>query len=198
MVLHITLKRNLLLSEYSLHGSNLDSAKYLGVLLDSKLSFNQHINATSQKANSVLSFLCRNLKCCHKKVKIDSYSLFVKQILNYVATVWSPYTQHKLEAIQRRAARFVMSDHRQTSSMSALINSLNWQNISRQHEELRLIMFSRIVKQIVELSLPDYITLAPRVTRGNSIKFVKPSITVNPYKFSFFPRSISKWNKLPP
>ena len=105
MVLHVTLKRNPILSEYSLHGHNLNTvseAKYLGVLLDSKLSFNQHINSTCQKANFVLSFLRRNLKRCHKKVKIDSYNLFVKPILNYAATVWSPYTQcykNKLESI---------------------------------------------------------------------------------------------------
>jgi len=40
MVLHITVKTNPLLSDYSLHGHKLDSvseAKYLGVLLDSKL-----------------------------------------------------------------------------------------------------------------------------------------------------------------
>ena len=101
---------------------------------------------------------------------------------------------HKLEAIQRCTTRFVMSDYHRTSSVSAMINSLNWQSISRQHEELHLIMFFKIV----ELPLPDYITLAPRVMTGDSIKFLMPLITVNPYKFSFFPRSISKWNKLPP
>ena len=203
MVLHVTLKRNPILSEYSLHGHNLNTvskAKYLGVLLDSRLSFNQHINSTCQKANFVLSFLRRNLKRCHKKVKIDSYNLFVKPILNYAATVWSPYTQcykNKLESIQRRAARFVMSDYHRTSSVSAMINSLNWQSISRQHEELCLIMFFKIVNKLVELPMPEYIISAPRLTRGNNMKFVQPSINVNPYKYSFFPRSISIWNKLP-
>ena len=65
MVLHVTLKRNPILSEYTLHGQNLNTvseAKYLGVLLDSKLSFDHHIHSTCQKANSVLSFLHRNLK----------------------------------------------------------------------------------------------------------------------------------------
>ena len=145
----------------------------------------------------LVSFLHRNLKRCHKKVKIDFIAnLFVKLILNYGTTVLSPYTQHhthKLEAIQRCAARFVMSDYCRTSSMSAMIISLHWQSISRsKYEELHLIMFFKIVNTIVELPLPDYITLAPRVTRGNSIKFVMPSITVNPYKFSFFPRSIDQ------
>ena len=105
---------------------------------------------------------------------------------------------HKLEAIQRHAACFVMSDYRRFSSVTAMINSLNWQPISRQHDELRLIMLFKIVNNIVELSLPDYVIPAPSVTRGNNVKFVMPSITVNPYKYSFLPRLISNWNKLPP
>ena len=126
--------------------------------MDSKLSFNQHINAICHKTNSVLSFLCCNLKSCLKKVKIDSYNLCVKPILNYAATVWSPHTQqhtNKLEAIQRCAACFVMSDYCPTSSVSAMINSLNWKSISRQHEELCLIMFFKIVNKLVEFPMPN-------------------------------------------
>ena len=66
-----------------------------------------------------------------------------------------------------------------------MINSLNWQSISRQHEELRLIMFFKIVNKLVELPMPDYIISAPRPTRGNNMKFVQLSINVNPYKYSF-------------
>jgi len=74
----------------------------------------------------------------------------------HVATVWSQHYTYRLEAIQRRAAHFVMPDYCQISSVSAMINLL-MQSISRQHEELRLIMYLKIV----ELPLPDYITPAP-------------------------------------
>jgi len=36
------------------------SAKYLGVTIDAKLLFNHHIDVICKKANSTLSFLCRN------------------------------------------------------------------------------------------------------------------------------------------
>ena len=51
-----------------------ESAKYLGVEIDSKLSFNQHINNTCKKAYSVLGFLRRNFRNFPCKIKADLYS----------------------------------------------------------------------------------------------------------------------------
>ena len=93
MVLTVTLKKNSLSTEYYLHNHKLTTvskAKCLGITLDSKLSFNDHVDATCKKANSVLSFLRRNLKHCHRRVKVDAYNSFVKPILNYAAPVWTP------------------------------------------------------------------------------------------------------------
>ena len=58
-------------------------------------------------------------------------------------------------------------------------------------------MLYKIIHGLVELPLPDYVIPAPRVTRGNSRKFVQPAISVDSYKHSFFSNSINKWNKLP-
>ena len=72
-----------------------ESAKYLVVEIDSKLSFNQHINNTCKTAYSVLGFLWRNFRNCPHKVyvKADLYSTYVKPILEYAVTVWVPYTR---------------------------------------------------------------------------------------------------------
>ena len=124
----------------------------------------------------------------------------MKPILNYAASVWTPHTNHyinKLETIQKRAARFVMSDYRRTSSVSTMLNSLQWQSVEIQHKQQRLIMLYKIIHRIVNLRLPNYIIPAPRVTRGNSMKFIQPTTHTDPYKYSFFPNSISHWNKLP-
>ena len=102
-------------------------AKYLGVITDSKLSFNKHIDITCKKANNTLSFLRRNLYHCHRKVKVDAYQTYVRPILEYAATVWAPYTQRnisKLESIQRRAARFVMGDFSTYSSVTNMLANL--------------------------------------------------------------------------
>ena len=90
-----------------------------------------------------------------------------------------------------------MSDFRRTTSVSEILKNLKWKSIQTQHKELRLLMLYKIIYRLVELPLPDYIIPAPRVTRGNSMKLVYPPTNVDSYKYSFFPNSISVWNKLP-
>ena len=87
-----------------------NAAKYLGVLLDSKLNFNRHIETICKKANGVLAFLKRNLYSCNQQIRNQAYMLYIRPILEYASTIWAPYTKsstEKLEAIQRCAARFV-------------------------------------------------------------------------------------------
>jgi len=57
MILTITLKHDLHISEYTLHGNKITSvtnAKYLGINFDSKLTFNHHVNSVCQKAITTL------------------------------------------------------------------------------------------------------------------------------------------------
>ena len=58
--LHITSSRNPKYKQYTLHGHILvkkDNAKYLGVVINKTLSWNNHINYATKKANASLGFL---------------------------------------------------------------------------------------------------------------------------------------------
>ena len=53
--------------------------------------------------------------------------------------VWAPHTKcdtEKLEAVQRRAERFVMSDFNRTSSVTEILHNLNWNILSRVEDSL--------------------------------------------------------------
>ena len=171
MILTITLKHNPYIAEYTLHGKKLKpvaNAKYLGITFDSKLTFNHHVDTVCQKANNTLAFLRRNLKHCHQRVKLDAYKIFVLPILNYAATVWSPHTQYyinKLEAVQKCAARFIVSDYCRLSSISHILNSLKLKSIVYNHTRLCLLMFYKIVNHLVELLIPNYIVHSTMFTR---------------------------------
>ena len=77
----------------------------------------------------MLAFLKRNLYNCNPQIRSQAYMLYVRPILEYASTVWAPYTKSsigKLEAIQRRAARFIVSDYNYSSSVTSILNQLNW------------------------------------------------------------------------
>ena len=68
---------------------------YLGVIIDNKLSFNQHIDDMSKKAINLLN-LCRcNLHMCSKEVNNSACNMIVCLHLEYVSTCWNPYTKCK-------------------------------------------------------------------------------------------------------
>jgi len=89
---------------------SVDHSKYLGVSVSNNLSWDKHIQSVAAKGNRTLGFVKRNLKDCTPQLKAASYCTFVRQGLEYAATVWDPHLQthiDALEQIQKRAARFV-------------------------------------------------------------------------------------------
>jgi len=60
-----------------------NTAKYLGIYINSKLSWNHHVDAISKKANSTLWFLNRNTGHCSRNVKQYCYETYVRPQLEY-------------------------------------------------------------------------------------------------------------------
>ena len=85
--------------------------KDLGLFTTSNLSWNQHVDKITAKANRVLGLVkrtCRDLK------DIDTmntlYCSLVRPLLEYSCETWNPHTKRnidKLEAVQRRATRWI-------------------------------------------------------------------------------------------
>ena len=50
----------------------------------------------------------------------------VRPQMEYASVIWDPYYIDKLELIQRRAARWVLSDYNRTSSVSLMLQQLSW------------------------------------------------------------------------
>ena len=92
----------------------------------------------------------------------------------YGHPTYTRYDIEKLDAVQRRAARFVMSDYNHTSSVAVMLQDLNWDTLSGRRQTSRLYLLYKILHNIVDVTLPSYITPSTRLTRGHNQNFILP------------------------
>ena len=166
------------------------------------MSWKLHIDKTVKKGNSTLGSLRRNLRINSEDVKSAAYISLVRPNLEYCSTIWNPYHKdqiHKLEMVQRRAARYATNRYHNTSSVSEMLDHLNWETLESRRTKAQLTMMFRIVNSLVDVPLEQYLTSASSRTRSaHSHKFRQISTTTSYYKNSFSPRTIITWNSLSP
>ncbi len=202
-VLIISRKRQSPFLDYRLGNETLtvvDSYPYLGVTVSSDLRWHRHIDNICIRATSVLNLLRRNVYRCSEEVKALAYLSLVRPHLEYAAAAWDPYTQRdsgQLEKVQRRAARFVKSDYRRTSSVTEFIGDLGWGRLSDRRRNARLTVFYKALHQMIAVPV-DHLRKPTRCTRrSGASSFIAISSNVDSYKFSFYPRTLVDWNSLP-
>ena len=107
-LLRINNKRKIVDASYFIHGVQLEKveqAKYLGVTITKNVNWKKRINNIISKATNVRLYLQRNLNYFDKESKLLVYNVFVRPILEYPSSVWSPNgTQsliNKVEMVQR-------------------------------------------------------------------------------------------------
>ena len=123
-------------------------------------------------------------------IKSNSYKTFVRPILEYAVTVWSPYLQyqiHQLDKVQRSAARFVMNDFSQFSSVTSMLNHLSWPTLEQRRNYFKSLMLFKLIHGLV--AIPS-ITLTPiaSCTCGHSHRYYIPPIRTEMYLHSFYPQ----------
>ena len=134
-------KKKQLLYEYKLGGEALlptNSTAYLGIELSSDLKWNNHVRKTASKANQTLGVLRRNLKNCLREIKNMAYKSILRPKMEYAAPIWDPYTKDNiqlLEAVQRRAARFVCNKYSRHESITSMLQDLDWPFLEQRRAE---------------------------------------------------------------
>ena len=136
------------------HLEDIQSDKYLGVVLDNRLSFNKHTDEISKKATNLLNLCRRNLHMCHENIKETAYKAIIRPHLEYASPSWNPYTSrniNKIEAVQRRAARFVLGNYNYspTSGLTHDIHHrLKWIPLQHRRALYDLALFYKIRSNI--------------------------------------------------
>jgi len=201
----VALKKSVVHHDYTMLGETLEHVKehtYLGVTISNDLTWESNYRRIIGKANRILGLLQRNIYQCSKETKAKAYKALVRPHLEYAAVVTDPHQTkyiEKLEKVQRRAARFVMNDFHRRSSVSKMIQELEWESLANRRLNARLCQFYQIHSGEAPVTCTKLHTRdnnhESRHYSSDAYDIIKARI--DRYKFSFFPWTVSEWNKLP-
>ena len=190
--MHITNKRNIIQSTYTIHKHNLettDTAKYLGIHINNTLNGNTCINKTAQRANTTSAFLHRNIRTCSRKTKHLAYTTLVRPILEYASIIWDPQTAtniHKLEMVQRRSARYIMHNYTRHASVTTMLQHLDLPTLQQCRQHSKIIMLYRIRHQLANIPTATYIRPSTRNTQNYILPYARTLV----FQTAFFPSTI--------
>lgn len=195
-----------MLYNYALKGHQLqrvNEMKDLGVIMDSKLLFNKHIDDMVSKASKALGFIMRSsvdFKSA-KTLKI-LYCTYVRSKLEYASQVWNPrydtYTL-RIERIQKKFIKYL--------NYRIKMKHINYHDSCKKHHFLPLAMRRTIADQVYLFKIASNLVDCPqllsklgikipsRLFRYNSILYT-PLVSTNYRQNSYLWRACSKFSEL--
>lgn len=155
-----------------------------------------------KKASRALWGLRRKLRSGTPLIKSLAYTTLIRPIIEYAKIVWDPHTainRHKLDRVQRLAARFIFNKYRRCYSPTELCRNANLPALELRTAVERLKFLFLIVHNKLKINGPDFFRLSPNPRfRHRHSMYIEPPLTrIDSFKYSYFPRVINEWNMLP-
>ena len=190
--LRIMHKKNPIVVQYTLHDNavhEVTHAKYLGVVIDSKLSWSEHIKQVTNRATVTRSRGSYNaistIAQCPSKLA-NCYKSMIKPIVEYACTIWAPHTQKDIatiESVQKRAARLFCNNYSPYASVHAMLAYLQWSSLEHCRNQLKALIIFKIVHNLIDISSNALLKLATsdHYIRGHTARFQRPFTRVDAY-----------------
>ena len=175
-----------------------ENVTLLGLEVDSKLNFDEHISKLCNKSAGQLNALCRIRHLIgleERKILINS---FIYSNFNYCPLVWhfsSRKSINKIENIQKRALRFLLNDY--SSDYKTLLKKTNKCTMEVKRLRLLALEIFKAFKENCPTFIKDYFEKnANSVSKKYDLKIpIQNSITFGDKSLrSLAPRV---WNSLP-
>jgi len=177
-----------------------DSFKYLGVLIQSNLKWDEHINKKVSEATRTLGLIRRSLFDAPKHVKLIAYQTLCRPKLEYAVEVWDPFLRKHidlLESVQNKAVRFVLK-LRGICSITNSREQLGLATLKDRRYRQRIKTYDFVMGQsgshksfdelnsLIDLCFPDKLHTTRSVSHGCPIAL---SANTNIFHQSFIPRT---------
>ena len=176
-----------------------DTFKYLGVLIKNNLSWADHTRAICSKARKILGLLYRHFYNYSSSDALKQlYLSLVRPHLEYAAQVWDLHIQSdiaKLEGVQKFAMKLVT--HQWDANYDELLELADIPRLSERRLHLKLAQVYKIIHKLCYFPEDIFVRQAAhseRLVRSDTI--LHPFARTNYFYHSFVPSSIAAWNAL--
>jgi hypothetical protein len=183
-----------------------NSEKDLGVVLNNKLKWNDHIDQSILKANAAMGMLKRTFKFWNCSIFKQLYTTMVRPHLEYCSSVWNPHLKKdisKLEKVQRRATKIV--PYIRDLPYEERLKKLDILSLEERRVRGDLIQYFKFYKGFNKVNwfhtmipLHSLSTDGPAgATRGGNHRLVKQLTKLDSRANFLSNRVVNEWNKLP-
>jgi hypothetical protein len=179
-----------------------DKVKDLGVIVDAKLTFSDHINQLVKRAFIRSNLICKCFISRNVDNLLQAFLVYVRPILEYASCVWSPHyigDIQKIESVQRRFTKRLPGYD--TLDYKSRLTKLGIESLEMRRLRQDLIFTYKIVFGLVNQTADNFFTLSSAVqnvsTRGHIYKLFPSHSRIDVRKFFFANRVLRPWNSLP-
>ena len=140
------------------------------------MKWTSRINNICAKANKTIGFLKRNINISNKSIKEKAFKSLVRPIVEYASAAWNPHQKgdiQKLEMIQRRAARFVQNRYHNTSSVSDMIDQLEWPTLEERRRAASLSVMNKLMNNKLNIDTAQKLMPNERPSGNSNAKAVQ-------------------------
>ena len=176
------------------------SQKHLGIILDKKLNFDEHLDKILAKVNKVIGTIRILQHVLPRSALLTIYKSFIRPHLDYGDIIYdkafNEAFKSKLESVQYNAALAITGAIKGSSS-EKVYQELGLESLGLRRWYRKMIFFFKIIKSKAPSYLFDVLPNNNRqyITRqSDNLLYFKTNHDY--FKNSFFPSAIKEWNKL--
>ncbi len=171
----------------------------MGVHIDNKLSFKEHVASSTSKANRILGVIRRSFDFLNEDLFVQLYKTIVRPILEYGHSVWHPHHKtlcKEVEDVQRRATKLLAS--LREKPYPERLATLRLPSLEHRRKRGDMIEVYKYINGYYKTERPQFdLFTSSRDTRGNSLKLNKNRHRLDVRGNYFSERVVNTWNSLP-
>ena len=190
----ISKSKNKETNTYKLLGQYIETVtqeKDIGVIIDSELTFENHLCEKVKKATSIFAAMRRTFKYLDTKSFLVIYTTLVRTHLDYASSVWAPYKMkyiEKIESVQKRVTK--QFPGMENLSYPERLNKLGLPSLAYRRITGDMIEVYKIIKGCYDREASSFLRLMNETglrfsSRINSNKIVHQHVKSNKRKYAF-------------